>query len=71
MSLPPREFASQFQGLKPAREKAEVVATHCDGEKCPLGKNLARHPRDAGLKNVLVLRNGWTTWTTEGLPVGQ
>lgn len=69
ISLPLREFASQFQDLKPKLEKAEVVVTYCDGERCPLGENLAKHLRDAGLKNVLVLKNGWTSWTAEGLPV--
>lgn len=71
VSLPPREFASQFQDLKPMLEKAEVVVAYCDGERCPLGENLAQHLRDAGLKNVLVLKNGWTSWTAEGLPVEQ
>jgi len=69
ISLPPREFASQFQDIKPRLMGKEVVITYCDGERCPLSHALAEHLRGAGLKNVRVLKNGWTLWTTEKLPV--
>ncbi len=69
ISLPPREFASQFQDIKPRLTGKEVVITYCDGERCPLNHALAEHLRGAGLKNVRVLKNGWTLWTTEKLPV--
>jgi 3-mercaptopyruvate sulfurtransferase SseA len=32
---------------------------------------LAKHLRDAGVKNVYVLKNGWTLWQAEKLPVTQ
>lgn len=69
ISLPPREFASQFQDIKPRLMGKEVIITYCDGERCPLSHALAEHLRGAGLKNVRVLKNGWTLWTTEKLPV--
>lgn len=69
ISLPPREFASQFQDIKPRLLGKEIIITYCDGERCPLSHALAEHLRSAGLKKVRVLKNGWTLWTTEKLPV--
>lgn len=69
ISLPPREFASQFQDIKPRLMGKEAVITYCDGERCPLSHALAEHLRGAGLKNVRVLKNGWSLWNTEKLPV--
>lgn len=71
VNLPPREFASQFQDIKPRLMGKEVIITYCDGERCPLSHALAEHLRGAGLKNVRVLKNGWTLWSTEKLPVEQ
>ncbi len=67
--LPPREFAAQFQDIKPLLAGKEAVITYCDGEHCPLGHNLAQHLRGAGVKNVFVLKNGWALWQAEKLPV--
>jgi rhodanese-related sulfurtransferase len=69
LSLPPREFASQFQDIKPRLAGKEAVIAYCDGAECPLSHSLARHLRDAGVKNVYVLKNGWSLWQAEKLPV--
>jgi rhodanese-related sulfurtransferase len=69
ISLPPREFAAQYQDIKPKLAGKEAVITYCDGELCPLSQALAKHLRDAGVKNVYVLKNGWTLWQAEKLPV--
>lgn len=71
INLPPREFAAQYQDIKPLLAGKEAVITYCDGENCPLSQSLARHLRDAGLKNVYVLKNGWSLWLAEGLPVAK
>jgi rhodanese-related sulfurtransferase len=71
LSLPPREFAAQFQDIKPALQGKEAVITYCDGERCPLSIALAKHLRDAGVKNVYVLKNGWTLWQAEKLPTAK
>lgn len=69
--LPPREFASQFQDIKPLLAGKDAVITYCDGERCPLGDALAQHLRGAGVKNVVVLKNGWALWQAERLPVAK
>jgi len=71
ISLPPREFAAQFQDIKPSLAGKEAVITYCDGELCPLSHNLAKHLRDAGVKNVYVLVNGWSLWQAEKLPIAK
>ncbi len=71
LNLPPREFASQFQGLKPRLAGTEAVIAYCDGEGCQLSQALAEHLRGAGLKNVYVLKNGWSLWQAEKLPVAK
>jgi len=69
--LPPREFASQFQDIKPALAGKEAVITYCDGPNCPLSAMLAQHLRGAGVKNVFVLKDGWALWQAERLPVSK
>lgn len=71
ISLPVREFASQFQDVKPKLAGKEAVIAYCDGEGCPLGQALAKHLREAGAQNVYVLKNGWTLWQAERLPVAR
>ncbi len=56
------KLADKFQGK-------EAVITYCDGERCPLSTDLARLLMDRGVRNVFVLKNGWTVWNNERLPV--
>ncbi|MBU1229850.1 MAG: rhodanese-like domain-containing protein [Proteobacteria bacterium] len=69
ISLPVRNFASEFQDVKPRLAGKDAVIAYCDGEQCPLSHALARHLREAGVKNVYVLKNGWSLWQAERLPV--
>jgi rhodanese-related sulfurtransferase len=69
LHLPPQEFASQYQDIKPHLAGKEAVIAYCDGENCPLSEKLAKHLREVGLKNVYVLKNGWSLWQAERLPV--
>ena len=71
ISLPPREFASNYQDIKPLLQGKEAIITYCDGERCPLSIALAEHLRGAGLKNVFVLKNGWSLWQAEKLPISK
>jgi rhodanese-related sulfurtransferase len=71
INLPPREFAAQYQDIKPLLAGKDAVITYCDGERCPLSHNLAEHLRGAGVKNVYELKNGWSVWQAEKLPVAK
>ena len=39
-----------------------LLVTYCDGEACELSRDLADQLKAHGLKDVLVLKNGWTLW---------
>lgn len=69
LSLPPSEFPVLIKSVKPRLEGKEAIITYCDGERCPLSHELAAQLRAAGFKNVWVLKNGWTLWNNEKLPV--
>ena len=71
ISLPVRSFASEFQDIKPRLAGKEAVIAYCDGAQCPLSHALAKHLREAGVKNVYVLKNGWALWQAEKLPVAK
>lgn len=71
LNLPPREFASQFQDVKPRLAGKDAVIAYCDGADCTLSHSLAVHLQNAGVKNVYVLQNGWSLWSAEKLPVAQ
>jgi rhodanese-related sulfurtransferase len=71
LSLPPRNFASDFQDVKPQLAGKDAVITYCDGAECTLSHSLAVHLQNAGVKNVYVLKNGWSLWTAEKLPVAK
>lgn len=70
ISLPVVEFASRFQDIKPLLA-GKTVITYCDGELCPLSHRLAKHLREAGVRDVYVLVNGWSLWQQEKLPVAK
>jgi rhodanese-related sulfurtransferase len=68
LSLPPDEFDFLFPELEERLRSAEALITYCDGERCPLGNELARMLRERGIDNVFVLKNGWALWRNEKLP---
>ncbi len=69
VSMPVDEFDYWFPQLESKLRAAPNLITYCDGERCPLGHELTEKLQAQGLDNVFVLKNGWTRWNTEGLPV--
>lgn len=67
LSLPIFSFTQDFDALK-NRMEGKTVITYCDGEACELSRDLADQLKAHGLKDVLVLKNGWTLWKNSGLP---
>lgn len=57
--------------LEKVPDAATPIITYCDGEACELSENLAGLLRDMGYKNVKVLINGWSLWTSGGHPVAK
>jgi rhodanese-related sulfurtransferase len=61
-------FGQNYLAFKERLEKAATIVTYCDGEFCELSHELADQLRSMGLKDVRVLRNGWSLWRDQGLP---
>lgn len=70
LSLPLFSFTQDFDALKSQMEERTVI-TYCDGEACELSRDLADQLKAHGLKDVLVLKNGWTLWKNSGLPTAR
>ncbi|MGE4424092.1 MAG: rhodanese-like domain-containing protein [Pseudodesulfovibrio sp.] len=69
LSFPVEEFDFVFEEMAPKLKDVETIITYCDGERCPLSHELAENLRARGFDNVYVLKNGWTLWQNEKLPV--
>ena len=67
LSLSAFAFAQEFPALKEKLE-GKTVITYCDGEHCKLSQDLADQLTAHGIRNVYVLKNGWSLWRQEGLP---
>jgi rhodanese-related sulfurtransferase len=46
-----------------------TIITYCDGEACPLSKDLAMVLMDLGFDHVRVLVNGLSVWTKHNYPI--
>jgi rhodanese-related sulfurtransferase len=71
VNVPADDFDLIYPKLADRFGKADAVITYCDGERCPLSADVARLLTGRGVKNVFVLKNGWTVWNNERLPVEQ
>ncbi|QLA15385.1 rhodanese-like domain-containing protein [Desulfolutivibrio sulfoxidireducens] len=69
VSVPVDDFERIFPGIEKDLAGKDAIITYCDGEHCPLSGELAEKLTSRGVKNVFVLKNGWTLWNNEGLPV--
>lgn len=68
LSLPPSEFQPAFERYRPRFAEGLTIITYCDGERCPLGRELAEKLRAEGVAEVYELKNGWSLWQAQGLP---
>lgn len=71
LSVPVDDFERIFPGIEKDLAGKDAIIAYCDGEHCPLSGELAEKLTSRGVKNVYVLKNGWTLWNNEGLPVGK
>ncbi len=68
ISLDSVSLGQKFPALRERLEGAATIVTYCDGEFCELSHELAEQLRDLGLRDVRVLKNGWTLWREQNLP---
>jgi rhodanese-related sulfurtransferase len=68
LALDPMSFGQNFPAVR-ARLEGMTVITYCDGEFCELSHELAEQLKSMGLQDVRVLKNGWSLWRDQGLPI--
>ncbi len=68
ISLDPLFFGQEYPAVQELLKEAATIVTYCDGELCELSHELAEQLKGVGLRDVRVLRNGWTLWREQGLP---
>jgi rhodanese-related sulfurtransferase len=65
----PADSAGELQSSALAQIPPDsFIIAYCDGEDCPLSKEVALQLSARGFSNVQVLVNGWTAWQDAGLP---
>lgn len=68
--VPSHEAAQHLAEFrKKVPDTSSAIITYCDGEYCPLSKDLAVVLRNNGYANVHVLVNGWGVWQSRGYAV--
>ncbi len=69
LSLPVQSFTTRAPALSKELKTAATLITYCSGEHCPLAQELAELLIEEGYRNVRVLKNGWSQWQQENLPI--
>lgn len=69
LSLPWQEVDERFADISDELSEDSVIITYCDGERCLLSHHLARYLKDMGFSHVRVVKNGWSLWRQNSLPV--
>jgi rhodanese-related sulfurtransferase len=68
LNLPVHQFDAHFLGVVEQLEASRVIITYCGGKDCTQGRDLALILREMEFKSVYFLVDGWTEWTSQGLP---
>jgi rhodanese-related sulfurtransferase len=69
LHLNPADQDAWLSDLIAATDSRATIVTYCDGEDCHLATELAELLYLNGFENVYYLKNGWTRWRENGLPV--
>jgi rhodanese-related sulfurtransferase len=69
LNLPPAEMDAWAEKLLSEIAPEVEVVTYCDGERCPLARELAGKLSLLGFERVYYLEDGWRKWRSRGLPV--
>ncbi len=69
ISLPWEAVDSRFADIGAEIPVDKPIITYCDGANCSLSEHLAKFLREMGFAHVRVLKNGWSLWQRQQLPV--
>lgn len=71
LNLPAQSLDQGVSAIKSRVSPDSFVIAYCDGEHCPLGREVAMQLLAGGYSHVGVLVNGWTLWRSGGLPTAK
>lgn len=71
LNLPADRLGKALPRIESKVSPDSLVITYCDGEHCPLSREVALQLSAKGYSHVMVLINGWTLWRDDGLPIGK
>jgi rhodanese-related sulfurtransferase len=69
LNLPPAAMDAWAEKLLSEIGTEVEWVTYCDGENCPLARELAGQLNLLGFERVYYLEDGWRKWRSRGLPV--
>lgn len=69
VNLPWQAVERRFADIGADLPVDKPIITYCDGANCSLSAHLAKFLRAMGFSHVYVLKNGWTLWQRQKLPV--
>ncbi len=69
VNLPVARFTSALEPLLPRLRSARLVIVYCGGPACPDAVDLAAKLFNAGIKDILVYREGIKDWQERGYAV--
>ena len=67
ISLPPKSQVDH--STRQLLERASQIVVYCAGKNCGASEIVAKELRALGLKNILILQDGWRGWQKQGYPV--
>jgi len=68
LNLPAESLEASLPVIMEQVPPDSFIITYCDGENCPLSKEVALELSARGYSNIEVLVNGWSVWQDAGLP---
>ena len=69
VNLPPAQMDTWAEEMIAEVAPDVELITYCDGEQCPLARELAEQLTLLGFETVYVLEDGWHQWQSRDLPV--
>ncbi|MDR3567686.1 MAG: rhodanese-like domain-containing protein [Syntrophobacteraceae bacterium] len=71
LNLPANSLEQALPRIASKVSPDSPVIAYCDGDHCPLSREVASQLLARGYSHVMVLVNGWTLWRDAGLPVAK
>jgi len=69
VNVPAENVGKSLDRLRHTADSGRALVIYCSGPDCSLSDELASILADKGIRNVLILPEGWTGWLDAGFPI--